>query len=104
MRFGSAILRFFPLLLSKKEADMPRQMVREGCALCGGDGLDKTGKAVNGMTGDRPTPFCVRCGGYGTIPPGTPNPKEITRDEMLRIESQVLQSEIRKVKDEGLRK
>ena len=52
------------------------------CRLCKGTGNDVTGRAINGS----PTPVCVRCGGYGTVPPRGWNPSEITRGEMNRIE------------------
>jgi len=52
------------------------------CRLCKGMGNDTTGRAVNGS----PTPMCVRCGGYGTVPSKAWNPDSLTRGEENRIE------------------
>jgi len=61
------------------------------CALCKGDGLDKTGKMVNGS----PEPVCVRCGGHGTIPKSCINTQSLTTEEERQITNeQILHSKI----------
>lgn len=67
------------------------------CNLCGGDGYDKTGLAVNGWTNGKHTPFCVRCGGYGTIPRCCQNPDHATDaelDQMARERESFLGPEV----------
>jgi DnaJ-class molecular chaperone len=46
------------------------------CKLCKGTGKNTTGERMNVNN-----KICPRCGGYGTVPDGTDNPKSLTEED-----------------------